>query len=91
MSSFRFEAANLTLPMTADQRPICFSNPAVQREEAATASIRQISTPLRRSRTAAFGQANEASLADVCAAMTPQLAFGPGTQVSYREAVLRIH
>jgi hypothetical protein len=43
-------------PVGADQRPICFSNPAVQREEAGTAGIRQISTLMRRSRTSAVGQ-----------------------------------
>ena len=31
-------------PVLADQRPICFSNPAVQRDEAGAAGIRQIST-----------------------------------------------
>jgi hypothetical protein len=44
-------------PVGADQRPICFSNPAVQREEAGTAGIRQISTLTRHSRTATFEQA----------------------------------
>jgi hypothetical protein len=31
-------------PVLAAQRPICFSNPAVQRDEAGAAGIRQIST-----------------------------------------------
>jgi hypothetical protein len=43
----------------AGQRPICFSNPAVQREEAGTAGIRQIPTlcgPSRRAVLSSVGQ-----------------------------------
>jgi len=49
---------NRSLCIMADQRPICFSNPAVQREEAGTAAIRQISTLCCHPPTAASGEPN---------------------------------
>jgi hypothetical protein len=42
----------------ADQRPICSSKPAIQREEAGTAGIRQTATPSCRSITPASGHSN---------------------------------
>jgi hypothetical protein len=41
----------------ANQRPIGSSKPDIQREEAGSAGIRQISTPMRRSCMSAVGQA----------------------------------
>jgi hypothetical protein len=44
MAALEQAIQDIDRPQLADQRPICFSNPAVQREEAGTAGIRQIST-----------------------------------------------
>ena len=44
----------------ADQRPICFSKPDIQREEAGTAGIRQISTRCSPSSPSAIGKATDA-------------------------------
>jgi hypothetical protein len=45
-------------PLMADQRPICSSKRDIQREEAGTAGIRQISTLSGQMRMSAYGKQN---------------------------------